>query len=416
MKSKILLTSSIVFAALAANAQDAARTFAITGDGNNDYMWMNIRQVNLNSGVISKNLFERSKTNFSITDVGTKKVTSQNDLKDANIYMASGYPTATFVAAAAFDKRSDKLFFIPMRMNELRWVDVSSRSESPKFYSMQSAALPLGFNNDESVHITRMTIGSDGNGYAISNDGNHFIKFTTGKKPVITDLGALIDAEANSGISVHNKCTSWGGDMVADAFGKLYIITASRHVFTVDIDSRIATHTGTISGLPANFTTNGAAVDDEGNIVVTSANVFAGYFRVKLDGLTATKIEGSDMVFNASDLANGNLLLQKEADAARKFGPASDIRNETLAGNKVVPNPVTGSSFKLLLNGELDGAHTIVLTDVAGRTIQSTRANIIKGQVQQTININRRPVSGTYIVKVMDVSGKVVLTDKVIIQ
>ena len=38
---------------------------------------------------------------------------------------------------------------------------------------------------------------ADGNGYAITNDGNHLIRFTTGKKTVITDFGNLIDAETN---------------------------------------------------------------------------------------------------------------------------------------------------------------------------------------------------------------------------
>ena len=67
--------------------------------------------------------------------------------------------------------------------------------------------------------------------------------------------------------------------------------------------------------MPANYTTNAAAVDTDGDIVVSSANVFEGYYKVKLAGLTATAIAGSDRLYNASDLANGNLLLQQQADA-----------------------------------------------------------------------------------------------------
>ena len=48
-------------------------------------------------------------------------------------------------------------------------------------------------------------------------------------KPVITELGNIIDAEGNA-VSIHNKCSSWGGDMVADAFGKLYVISANHQV------------------------------------------------------------------------------------------------------------------------------------------------------------------------------------------
>jgi len=38
-----------------------------------------------------------------------------------------------------------------------------------------------------------MVIASDGNGYGLSNDANHLIRFTTGKNPTISDLGAISD-------------------------------------------------------------------------------------------------------------------------------------------------------------------------------------------------------------------------------
>jgi hypothetical protein len=61
-----------------------------------------------------------------------------------------------------------------------------------------------------------MVIASDGNGYALTNDGNHLIRFTTGKDPVITDLGALTDDASNANNSVHSR-KGFGGDMIADA-------------------------------------------------------------------------------------------------------------------------------------------------------------------------------------------------------
>jgi hypothetical protein len=75
-------------------------------------------------------------------------------------------------------------------------------------------------------------------------------------------------------MSIHNKCSSWGGDMIADAFGKLYVISASHAVYVIDINTRIATYKGNIQGLPAGYTTNAAAVNDEGEIVLASANLF----------------------------------------------------------------------------------------------------------------------------------------------
>ncbi|MBK7735457.1 MAG: T9SS type A sorting domain-containing protein [Chitinophagaceae bacterium] len=416
MKSKILLTSALLGFGMATIAQNASRTFAITGNSANDFAWMNIRQVDLNSGVVTKTIFEKNKTAFTITNVETKQVLDKSAVLNGNIYAPSVYPTATFVAAAAYDKRSNRLYYIPMRMNELRWVDLNEKGETVKFYNMQSPLLFAEKGADESRNVTRMVIAADGNGYAITNDGNHLYQFTTGKKPVITDLGTLIDAESNKGISIHNKCTSWGGDMVADAFGKLYVITAGRNIFVVDIDTRIATFKGQINNLPANFTANGAAVNDNGDIVIISANVFTGYYTVNLKTLAATLVPGSDLMYNSSDLANSNLLFQKEADVAKQFGSATDIRTETLSGTKVAPNPVTGSSFKILFDGDYNGAFTVIISDIAGRNIQSTQISLAKGQQYQNINIRNKPVAGTYLVKVINDAGKTILTDKLIIQ
>ena len=417
MKSKLLLTSSFLIAAFGSYAQ-TNKAYAITGDGNKDFLWMNIRQVDLATGKVEKTIFRRSKTNFSLTDATSKKVTDQSAFADGNVYAAKDYPTGTYVAGAAYDKRTNKLFFVPMRTGELRWLDLDSKSDAPKFYSISSNLLKVSASaTDEANHITRMVIAADGYGYAITNDGNSLIRFSTGKSPVITDLGSLVDDSKNAGISVHNKCTSWGGDMIADAFGKLYIISASHSVFVVDVNNRVATYKGAITGLPAGYTTNGAAVDAEGNIVVSSANVFEGYFRVKLDDLAATKIEGSDVVYNASDLANGNMLLQKEANKANKFAFTKETPKVEFSGdNRIFPNPVTSSSFKVLFDGNNEGNYTIILSDIAGRGVQSTKVNLVKGQQAQTVNLNSKPSKGTYMVKVVDEKQQVLFTEKLMIQ
>lgn len=419
MKSKILLSSALLMTAFAATAQQSGnKAYAITGDGNKDFLWMNIRQVDLSTGTVEKTIFQRSKTSYTLVDAVSKKMSDQTAITDGNVFSAKNYPTGTFVAGAAYDKRSNKLFFVPMRTGELRWLDLDSKDGAPKFYSISSPLLKVSATaTDEAFHITRMVIGADGNGYAITNDGNSILKFTTGKKPVITDLGNLIDDEKNAGISVHNKCTSWGGDMVADAFGKLYIISASHYVFAIDLATRVATLKGSITGLPGGYTTNGAAVDVDGNIIVSSANVFEGYYKVKLDDLKAERMEGSDKVYNASDLANGNLLLQKEADAARQFVVVKDLPKAGInSDNRVFPNPVTGSSFKVLFDGNKNGVYTLVLTDITGRPIQTRKVTISKGQQTETVNLLSRPAKGTYMLKALDDRQQIIFTEKVIVQ
>ncbi len=417
MNFKLLLTAGLVATTFVAGAQSANRGYAITGDGNKDYMWMNIRQVDLSTGQVDKTIFDRTKSNFTITDVEAKKTLNQTTVNDGTSLSAAQFPTSTFVAAAAYDKRNEKLFFVPMRMGQLRWMDANVKNGAPSFYGVAIPGYVPSGNMEEANNITRMVISSDNSGYAITNDGNHLYKFTTGRKPVVTDLGALVDAEENKGLSIHNKCSSWGGDMIADAYGKLYIISATRNVFVVDVNTRITTFKGTITGLPANYTANGAAVDADGNVILSSATAFVGYYKMNITDLAATKIEGSDVVYNASDLASGNLLFQKEADEARansfaKLVPANvSVINE----NTVFPNPVTGSTFNVALGGKLQGTYTIVITDLAGRAMQTTRTGLSKGQQVQQVNLTSRPSKGTYLVKVLDEKGAEILSDKLMI-
>ena len=417
MNSKFLLSAALVASSFTSIGQ-SNRAYAITGDGNNDYIWMNIRQIDLATGKVTKTLFERSKTNFLLTNVNTRQSVNQTATANGNIFMSADYPTGTYVAAAAYDGKSNKLFFTPMRSGELRWLDLDTKNEVPQFYTLQSSAFQVNAN-DEATNITRMVIGADGNGYAMSNDGNHFYSFTTGRKPVVTHLGSIIDSEESKGTSIHNKCSSWGGDMIADAFGKLYVISANHNVFVIDVNTKIATYKGSITGLPAGYTTNAAAVHADGDIIVASANKFDGYFKVKLADLSSTKIDGSDAKYNASDFAGGNLLLQKEADAASRFAmensklPTSDL---AIGDSKVYPNPVINNQFNVLFDGRAEGRYTVVVSDLAGRNLLSKSVNVNKGIQTEKVNLNANAARGVYMVKVVDENNVVIITEKIVVQ
>lgn len=423
MNLKTLLSTSFIIASLTTLAQDAGKTYAITGNGSGDFSWMNIRQLDINTGKVTKDIYQSNKTAFTFMDAATKAPASTQSFKIDNngttsVVQLQDAPTLSMVAAAAYDKKHDKLFFTPMRIGELRWLDLSAGTTSAKFYAEKTQLLNTGNLMDEANHITRMDIAADGNGYAITNDGNHLIRFTTGKKIVVTDLGNLVDDENNkSGISIHNKCTSWGGDMIADAYGKLYVISANHQVFKVDIDSRIATYVGAITGLPGVYTTNGAAVDADDNIVVSSANSFDGFYKFKMTDLVAVKIEGSDKMYSASDLANGNLLYQKEADARKSFNvpslaPAAPINSDA----RIFPNPVTANQFRILFDGEKAGQYTVALTDLSGRAIMAKVVSVSAKVQTETIQISKVVAKGMYLVKVTDASNQLVFTERIVVQ
>lgn len=407
MNIKLLLSTTFIATTLAVSAQDANKTFAITGDGNHDFLWMNIRQVDIGTGKTVQDVYVRDKSAFTLADA------------DSKAQLASyRRPTETMVAAAAYDRNQNKLFFTPMRVGELRWLDLNAKADAQKYYSVTSNLLntqeALG---DEANQFSRMVIAADGNGYALNNDASRLVKFTTGKKVTITDLGPVVDDESNKSISVKNKCTSWGGDMIADAYNKLYIISANHYVFVLDVETRVAKQIGYITGLPANFSTNGAAVDKDGDVVVASANTFAGYYKFSMKDFVAKPIEGSDMVYNASDLANGNLLYQKEADAARTFADFKPVVPVLTNEAHIYPNPVTNSEFKIFFDGQQAGKYNVVITDLSGKPVMNNIVNVGTSKTQvETISLSKTFAKGMYMVKVTDANNKFIFTERIVVQ
>ncbi len=429
MKLQTLLILFFTSTFFTAFSQDNNIAYAITGQEGANFNWTDIRAINMESGKEVATLFENGKTKFTFLDAATRKPIQSNinyrtsgslnaNLRGpvANVQNLNSSPTGLMSAAAAYDKRHDKLFFASMRTGQLSWLDLRAGNGIPAFYTLQTSLVNNVDYNDESFNITRMTIGADGNGYALTNDGNHLIRFTTGSKTIITDLGSLVDAESNNGISVHNKCSSWGGDIVADAFGKLYLLCASRNVFIIDPETRLATYKGSITNLSSTFTLNGAAVIDDNNILISSANTFEGYYKVDINKLSGSKVITEGKVYNASDLASCNLLHQSEKQ--NSIGVPS-LNNIEVIGNRfisVYPNPVSNGQMKITFDGNASGKYKISITDLQGRFIDSKDA-YIKGAGQvENFQFKRKQASGMYMIKVTDASGKSIFSDKLVVE
>ena len=412
MKHLFLLTLSFILLSTFTQAQKKNRTYAITGKSGNNFFWADIKEIDITSGKVVKSIFEADKTSFKTKTLNDNEARTQSS--------GTVKPTEFGVAACALDGRNNRLYFAPMHFADIRFLDLDSKEAS--FTIVKKNIIPVSNSKtdyqSEENQITRMVIAEDGFGYALTNDANHLIKFSTGKSASVEDLGNLVDAESNKGLSIHNKCSSWGGDMLADAFGKLVVISANHNVFTVDVKSRVATFTGTITGLPANYTTNGAVVNSDGDIVVSSANVFEGLYKFNFKDLKAVGIPNVDKTFNASDLANGNFLLQKEADATNKFDltkftlPSFDVAGDA----KVFPNPVTGNHFNVFFEGQKPGRYNMVFTDLAGRTITSKIVTIAKGNQVESCNLLSKTAKGTYLLKVLNASKQLAFSEKIIVQ
>ena len=410
MKYKILLPLLVL--GLSTQAQKKQKlAYAITSAVQGQQSWTDVRLVDLTTGQMIRPIFENGKSKYPLFSARNGKALNQvND--EALVADNSRKVFASYSAALAFDKKHNRLYYTPMFVNELRYIDLNS--SSPKIFHFDNESFSQGGNlQDEANHITRMAIGADGNGYAISNDGNRFIRFSTGKKPVFTELGALNDDASNNGISIHNRCTSWGGDMIATSDGNFYIISANKAVFRIDLDSRTAQYKGIIEGLPADFTANGAAVNGRETIVVSSAHSAAGYYQVNMKDLKASKLSTEEKVFNASDLANADLLFGDEVKAER-----TPIVTRVSTPNTVFsiyPNPVTERVFRVNFDNDEPGRYSIQVVDLTGRLMQMKEVSVAgRGQVVE-VELNNKVARGVYFVKLLNREKKAVYTDKIIV-
>ena len=426
MKYKFLLLSLSLFFFFRGFTQNSSSLFAITGQSVKNFNWMDIRSLNMKTGNVEQLLFENGKTEYSYLNAENKspvneiiingrpaKISAGNtEIISDKVTIQNPTPTSLLTAALAFDQRHNKLFFATLHDGRLIWLDLAKVGKA-SFFTIDQPLIVQSDYNDEALNITRMTIGADGYGYALTNDANHLIRFSTGKKVVITDLGPLLDDENNKGISIHNKCTSWGGDIVADAFGKLYLLSAGRQVFEIDIKSKIATLKGAVNNLPATYTLNGAAVNESNEVIISSANTYDGFYAINMKDFTATKLPTTTQTFNASDLASSNLLFQN-----KKTGSAV-LPQEEILGNKYIslyPNPVRNGEVKIVFENHLPGQYKIALTDIQGRMIENSTVNIQYPGEAVNFKLKTKPVTGVYMIKITNKENFNVYSDKLVVE
>lgn len=409
----VLFCASIIsYAQLQAQDRFA---FAITDLSKDGAGWNALRKLDLTTGKYTNVLLDGTNATQAVFDASTKQqLAQQADARYGNLLHS---PFSTGVAAAAYDRKNNRLYFTPMFIDQLRYIDLKTMKV---YYVASQAFSGLGtMHNDEAKIITRMVIAPDGNGYAISNDGNTFIRFSTGKKLKVEQLGALVDDASNNGLSVHNRCTSFGGDMVCDDKGNLYIISARNHVFQVNTETKTAKHLGAIQNLPASFTANGAVVDADGNLLVSSAVDGSSYFVVNPKDWSAKAYSAAEGIYRSSDLANSNYLASPSTvkpELSKVELMKSNAENPYAGLVSVYPNPVTDNNITLSFNKVPNGDYTMELTDIVGRRIMQQRI-VVQGEGQtQNISLDPGNARGTYLLRLVNRSKQTVYSQKVLVQ
>lgn len=389
---KILFTLSI-FTTFTAQSQGDKSAYAVTDLVRDGLKWNYLRTVDLRTGTYSNILL---------------RLLNNNELSSAN-------PTNAFVsngiAAIAHDKKNKRLYYTPMLIDRLSYIDLKTMKTyivTNNFTRLMPKA------SDQSNIITRMVIAGDEKGYALTNDGRHLILFTTKNNPAITDLGSLVDARGNDEMSVHNACSSFGGDIIADDEGHLYLFTISNHVFKINIATKVARYLGTVTGLPATFSTSGTTVDHHNKIVIVSPADASYVYTVNIRTLAASRLNASNP-WRTSDLGNTNILKTDDKDDRDRqlFANTSSLRNDSIM---LFPNPVTAGEFKIQFDNLEPGKYTVDIIDANGQL--AVRKEVNTGGKINFVSI-RLPGSmskGIYIVRMAGQNKKAVFSNKIVVQ
>lgn len=459
MKRKILLSFLCCSLAATVTAQKKNTAFAITGPQKGRNSWSEVRLVDLTSGNEVESIYSKARSlellnartgkpivkkesepqvvrTMYVTPAGSSG-NNANVVKERRMIQVRSQtvshdePFATNSAACAYDKKHDRLYYTPMGINQLRYIDL--KSKTPKIYYFENENFgALNGSRDIPNQVTRMVIGSDGNGYALSNNANHLIRFTTNKKAVVTDLGAIADDPSNGNYSIRSQ-SAYGGDMVAHKNGDLYLITASRRVFHISIKNKTAKYLGEIRGLPKGFTTNGAMVHEDMSVIVCSSNSTAGYYKFDINNLQAEKISTGETVYNASDLANGNLLTEKKR---KKEEPKENIlpaqpQPDAVAENRqkpivdqltarnaitVYPNPVTTGVVRLVFRDQPEGRYKLQFLDITGKVLNQQEITVNNKLQVQEIKLPSIITAGNYLIQVRDQDNRLVSAEKLVVQ
>jgi hypothetical protein len=417
MRKSLRLSSLLAgFALITIAAQSQADRFvyAITDIQTHGVNWNYLRKLDLQTGMFSQVLLNGIDVNQVAYDAASKK--EIQDYPQASRYGFSTRPAFNSgVAAIAFDKKNNRLYYTPMFIDQLRYIDLKTMKV---FYVTDKAFSGTADRaSDQSNIFTRMTVAPDGYGYALSNDGKQLVRFSTGKKFSIENLGTLVDAPENKSASIHNACSSYGGDMIADNDGNLYVFTARNHVYKVHIETKVATYLGAVQGLPANYTINGAAVTEKNQILVSSATCNEAWHLVDANTLEAAPYQPAQDIWRSSDLANGNVLNTKKSST-----PPQEIVSRTVpsgwGSNKIqiYPNPVVNNQFTITFSDLETGTYTMRISDVTGRQVILRNVVISSDMQTETVQLDPSSARGVYLVTLNDRNNQTLLVKKLIVQ
>ena len=402
----------LVFFLTEVQGQSDRIAYAVTAINNGEKEWIALRKLDTRKGKFGSMLLNMTDKRAAVKQLSAQEMVAVNaGIVPLHNISGNNQPGNTGVAAIAYDRKLNRIYYVSMSDDQLRYIDLATMATYAVAENRFSKAGNYVFQPGDP--ITRLVIAPDDYGYTITNDGNHLLRFSTNGTPDLADLGSLVDDPQNNDMTIHSSCANAGGDMVADNDGNLYLVTASNRVFKVNVTTRLATYLATITGLPAQFTTNGAAVNEEGQVIVSSSIITNAYYIVDPQTWKVLPGEVNQQLYGIADLASSNVLLTRKTNL-----PVTIISWPFKQANKVrvFPNPVLFDEVSVQFRELPAGNYTIELANVLGTTVMQQKAIITRNVQTEMLHIPIITAQGFYYIRVLNEKKNVVSIQKLAVE
>jgi Secretion system C-terminal sorting domain len=417
----VCLTTPLLFNS--AKSQPDHFAYAVTAVDKGGSDWVALRKLDIRTGAFSPILLNVQNIDPQINGFTTGTAYAHQSISNPanNISVTrqlSTLPadrqasTVNGVAAIAYDRKTNRLYYTAMNIDQLRYIDLTtmeSFSVSNQFFSKAG-----NYDSRNAGPINRLVIAPDDFGYTITNDGTHLIRFTTHGSPVLTDLGDLVDDPLNKEMTIHSPCANSGGDLVADDAGHLYLITGSNKVYKVDIATRITTYLATVAGLPQKFTTSGVAVSEDGSQILAVSSTYSdAYYIIDPETWHASPAMATNDLYESADLANSNILFTK---SAANDGLFISKNPENWNRIRIFPNPVMDDEVGIQFNQLPPGDYTIQLANSLGKKVIEKKVTITSSAQTEFMHLAHYTSQGFYYIRILDEKNNVVSTQKLVVE
>lgn len=369
---KTLFFSALLFAGFGVFGQEIT---AVTGQTKGQILFNDFRKIDTHDLSTSKVLLSKA-----------DKIT----VEEKETQLSKICQCGQYIAAMTESAKGD-LVYIPMHSPKLALIKADSKQGT--IFEIPNSVLDP---KDQSTFYARMTTASDGYMYALNNIGSEFLKISS--NGTIQNLGK-IDAFAEFAKSSGVETSVYGGDMISDAFGNVYVLTASANVFKINPNNLRTDYLGKIKGLPEGFTVNAAAVERDGSVLLGSSSVNGGFYTLDFSTLEAKfKVDYNLPVY---DLASNFFLKQDELNQIANLG----------SNYSLYPTIVKNSQLNIVSKSDESSVLNISVWDINQKRVYTNTVSV-KSIGEYQVNLKGSLQPGIYILKAINQNGKEVINTK----